>query len=265
MLASDIDRESNRSFFTREESCRSETLPIWNKQYDRAAIGFVLSGWFDYRAEGGAVTAVPGTVLFGNIDEYFSVHHLDAVGNRRLVIWYDRDLLEEIAAAHAIDRARFPLAALPPGRMASGLFALMQPLARRDDAEEAASALAASALTIARQPEMPVVSRRDRRRILAVVAHIEETYCEDCSIAGLAVLAGFSRYHFMRLFKAVTGQSVNQYVIATRLRAAAARIARSTAPISEIALDVGFNDLSHFNTSFRTAFACTPRQMRNLA
>jgi AraC family transcriptional regulator len=248
----------------REERCRSDTRLIWEKQYDKAAIGFVLSGWFDYRAEGGRLTAVPGTVLFGNVGEHFSVHHLDSLGNRRLVVWYDRSFLEAIAAAHGLDQARFRSLALPPGKASSGLFALMQSLARRNGAtEEAACALAATALTIDQQGRRAsVVSGRDRRRILAIVGHIEQAFCETCSVSELAALSGFSRYHFMRLFKAVTGQSANQYVIATRLRAAVTRIMQTRAPMSQIAFDVGFNDLSHFNTSFRSMFNCTPRQMR---
>lgn len=253
------------AYFTREEQCISDTRSIWDKQYDMAAIGFVLWGWFDYQAQSGRVTAVPGTVLFGNIGEQFSVRHLDSLGNRRLVVWYGRAFLEEIAEAHDVDQARFQTVALPPGKAASGLFTLMQTLAW-NDGEDTACALAASALALKDEHRSaPMISTKDRRRILSVVGHVEEAFSRPCTVADLAGVSGLGRYRFMRLFKAVTGQSVNQYVIVTRLRAAAARITQTKTPVAEIALDVGFNDLSHFNTCFRSMFNCTPRQMRKQA
>jgi len=96
-----------------------------------------------------------------------------------------------------------------------------------------------------------------------VVTHIEQSFSESCSIDTLAAIAGSSRFRFMRQFKAVTGRSPSQYVISLRLRVAAARIAETDARILQIALECGFNDISHFNTKFRAKFGCTPRQMRN--
>jgi AraC-like DNA-binding protein len=248
----------------REETCVSDGPAAWEKQYERAGIGFVLSGWFDYRGQAGATTGVPGSVIFGNQDEHFSVNHLDSSGIRRLVVWYDRAFLEQVAGAHAVDKVQFRAVALPPGKAAASAFAWMRALAEEsDDADEAACSLALTAL-IANEAQRGSqhVSPRERRRILAVVRHVGESFCEPCPVDALARISGFSRFRFMHLFKAVIGQSVNQYVINTRLRAAAARLIETKAPVSEIALDVGFNDISHFNTCFRAAFACTPRQLR---
>ena len=49
-----------------------------------------------------------------------------------------------------------------------------------------------------------------------------------------------------------------------RLRAAAERLQSGSAPVTEIALDAGFNDISHFNHLFRRAFAMSPGQWRRL-
>lgn len=251
------------AYVTREEQCISDTQPVWHKQYDRAAIGFVLSGWFDYYAQSGRAMAVPGTMLFGNSGEQFSVRHLDSLGNRRLVVCYDQTFLEDIAEACDVDQPRFPAVALPPGKKATALFAQLQ--THRDN-EDAACALAAFALAPKEEPDCPqMISPKDRRRILSVVGYLEDAFSLPCTVADLAGISGLGRYRFMRLFKAVTGQSVNQYVIAARLRTAVARITQTKAPISEIALDVGFNDLSHFNCCFRSTFNSTPRQMRKLA
>jgi transcriptional regulator GlxA family with amidase domain len=158
------------------------------------------------------------------------------------------------------------MAVLPPGKAALAFFAKMKALAQGcNDPEETAYALAAAALTINNDGKVyKTISNRSRERILSAVSYIECTFEEPCTVDVLANISSLSRYHFMRLFKVVTGQSVNQYVINTRLRAAVARIAETKAPLSEIALDVGFNEISHFNTCFRRMFDCTPRQMRKL-
>ena len=99
-------------------------------------------------------------------------------------------------------------------------------------------------------------------RIAAVVRYIERHYAEPCSLRNLAVMAGLSRFHFLRLFRAATGVSPHQYIIALRLRAAAERLRSTAEPVTSIALDVGFNDLSHFNLLFRRSFGVAPRQWR---
>lgn len=253
------------SYCVREERSVSTGLNASAEyQYGMAGIGFVMSGWFDYRGRAGAATCVPGTLLFATRDEYFSVNHLDSSGTRRLVVWYDNAFLEQIAEVYGLGRAEFQAMALPPGKSASNAFAWMRAMAAgSDDAEDAACSLAAAALTVNEAHHGDkAASPRERQRILSAVRHVGESYCDPCPVDALARISGFSRFRFMRLFKAVTGQSVNQYVINARLNAAVARLIESKAPISEIALDVGFNDISYFNTCFRAAFARTPRQMR---
>jgi AraC family transcriptional regulator len=99
-------------------------------------------------------------------------------------------------------------------------------------------------------------------RIMEVVRYVERHYAEPCSLRNLAVMAGLSRFHFLRLFRAATGVSPHQYIIALRLRAAAERLRSTAEPVTFIALDVGFNDLSHFNLLFRRSFGAAPREWR---
>ena len=99
-------------------------------------------------------------------------------------------------------------------------------------------------------------------RIVEVVHYVERHYAEPCSLGHLAVMAGLSRFHFLRRFRAATGVSPHQYIIALRLRAAAERLRSTADPVTSIALDVGFNDLSHFNLLFRRSFGAAPKQWR---
>lgn len=244
-----------------EDGCAADpAAPPFNWVYDEASLGFVLSGWFEYTSEGASVLAAPGSVVLGNAGEHFSVRHIDTLGNRRLVVSFKHDLLNEVARESDAE-PRFGAIALPPGQHATRMFALMRTYSHTG-AEDVLYPLAQAALT-AQQPRAPGrITARDRRRVQAAVQHIEMHFDEPCSLQSLADMVGLSRFHFVRMFGAVAGQSPNQYLINTRMRAAAERLITTKTPIAQIAFEVGFNDISHFYACFREAFACTPRQWR---
>jgi AraC-like DNA-binding protein len=78
-------------------------------------------------------------------------------------------------------------------------------------------------------------------------------------------MARLSPYHFLRSFKAVTGVTPHQWLLRARLRAAAEKLAATKTPVTEIALDVGFEDLSNFTRTFRAEFGASPREFRRAA
>ncbi len=251
----------------REEGCVSDNPeePAWERRYGRAQIGVVLTGWFRYRTESSKfVVAVPGTAVFGNEGEQFACHHLDTDGNRRLVVRFDHDFLAEVANDCGLDGTRFSAAALPPGKSSAEMFGWMKRIASPGlDHDEAAYALATLALRAERDGHPPMrVSAHDKERIRSTIRFIETSYAEPCSLDQLAQSVNLSRYHFLRVFMAATGQSPNQYVINTRLRAAADLLLTTTEPVSAVAFRVGFNDLSHFHARFRAVFGCSPRRWR---
>ena len=75
-------------------------------------------------------------------------------------------------------------------------------------------------------------------------------------------MAGISRYHFLRTFKLVTGVTPYQWLLRSRLRDAARRLAAARDPITAVALDVGFQDLSNFVRTFRAEFGLSPGRYR---
>ena len=252
-------------FELREESCHYDPGELARRRYGRAAIGVVLSGWFEYKTEDKSFVLVPGAAVFGNEGESFACRHRDTIGNRRLVVRFHHAFLEDIANDCGLDDAQFHAMALPPGKSSSEMFAWMRRLASPGlDHEEAAYALAALALRSERDGRAKVgLSSRDRERILSTIRYIETAYAEPCSLEQLAQSVKLSRYHFLRTFMAVTGQSPNQYVINTRLRVAADLLLTTTGSVSEIAFKVGFNDLSYFHARFRSVFGCSPRRFRS--
>jgi AraC family transcriptional regulator len=75
-------------------------------------------------------------------------------------------------------------------------------------------------------------------------------------------VAGLSPFHFLRTFTRVTGITPHQWLLRARLHDAARRLVETRAPVTDIALDVGFDDLSNFIRTFRAEFGVSPTRYR---
>jgi AraC-like DNA-binding protein len=228
--------------------------------YTESAMALVLSGMFEYQSDSRTEIAVPGSLVFANKGAEFSCRHRGLDGNRRIVTFFSEELLEALANDLCLDAPKFQAGTAPPSRLTPRVAGLMLRIARGTvDSDEAAVALAQICLRAAdRSTADRTPSDLDTRRVLDAVRYINTHFTERCSLDTLAGIAGMNRFRFAKRFRAVTGETANQYVINRRLSAAAARLAATKAPIAEIAFDVGFNDLSHFDACFRSAFGCAP-------
>jgi AraC family transcriptional regulator len=99
-----------------------------------------------------------------------------------------------------------------------------------------------------------------QQRINLVTNHIRSCLLEDLSLKALADVAGFSPFHFHRIFKSITGETVN--ALTTRLRLERAVMLLKTTPdlsITEAALECGFNSVSTFSRAFKKQYGRTAR------
>lgn len=94
-----------------------------------------------------------------------------------------------------------------------------------------------------------------------VLAYIDDHVRDELSAETLAVVAGFSTYHFCRIFLWGTGYPVMLYVRGRRLAFAAAALS-SGQRIIDIAMEYGFGTHSGFSKAFRRHFGCTPEVYR---
>src|SRR5204863_8427896 len=69
-------------------------------------------------------------------------------------------------------------------------------------------------------------------------------------------------FHFLRLFSQALGVTPHQYLVRSRLRHAARRLADDDSPVTDIAYDVGFADLSNFVRTFGRAAGASPLKFR---
>ena len=104
----------------------------------------------------------------------------------------------------------------------------------------------------------------ESRRINKVKQYISEHYNEEVRLDDLSSIAGMSTSAFCRFFKTHTGRTVMDYLIDIRLGNAARLLVDTTAPISEICWQCGFNNLSNFNRIFKAKRGYTPRDFRTL-
>ncbi len=103
-------------------------------------------------------------------------------------------------------------------------------------------------------------------RMNRAVDWIEENLASGPTVAGAAKAAGFSAFHFHRLFSAYAGETVGQFASRLRLERAAARLLdRLDEPVTDLALSLGFSSPSTFARSFRSAFGMTASEWRAAA
>lgn len=98
----------------------------------------------------------------------------------------------------------------------------------------------------------------------AIFEFINEKYMEEITIEEAAKIVGFSKFHFIRLFKMFTNTSFTHYLNARRIRAAETLLLDSGISITEIALMSGFSSISTFNRVFKTVKNCTPTEFKQL-
>jgi AraC family transcriptional regulator len=227
--------------------------------YTESGVALVLSGTFEHLSDGSACMAVPGSLVFANKGAEFSCRHEGSEGNRRIVVFFSEELLEPLAATFCLDAPRFQATSAPPSRLTPMVAGLLLRIARGAvDSDEAALEIAHLCLCASARLCPNGASAADTRGVLEAVRYINAHFAEPCPLDTLAAVAGMNRFRFAKRFRAVTGETANQYVINRRLSAAATRLASTKSPIAEIAFEVGFNDISHFDASFRSAFGCAP-------
>jgi len=105
------------------------------------------------------------------------------------------------------------------------------------------------------EPLPPRILRRIRDRI-------EAELDTELSLASLAKESGYSRAHFLRMFRAATGLTPHQYVLERRLSTAQELLRQSKMLLADIALKCGFSSQTHMNDVFRKRLGVTPLEYR---
>jgi len=91
---------------------------------------------------------------------------------------------------------------------------------------------------------------------------LNKNYMDDVTLDSLSAYAGFSRYTLSRMFRQHTGVTFTQYLSHRRVAMAMELLSSTKMPVTQVALQCGFNSIATFNRVFREVRGCTPTQYR---
>jgi AraC family transcriptional regulator len=97
-------------------------------------------------------------------------------------------------------------------------------------------------------------------QVARIRQYIRANLARDVGLGELADQLSLSPHYFSMLFKHAVGVSPHHYVLRERIHEAQRRLAVGRMPISEVALDLGFSDQSHFSQAFRKMTGTTPKR-----
>jgi AraC family transcriptional regulator len=103
---------------------------------------------------------------------------------------------------------------------------------------------------------------RDLHPIHTALAFIESRLQEEVTVAEIAEAAGYSLYHFIRVFNQAVRHTPYDYLMRRRLSAAAQDLIASDRRVYDIALDYCFNNHETFSRAFKRFFGMQPVQWR---
>lgn len=237
----------------------------FEEQHVRTTLAFTCSGSYGYQVRGRVHDLVAGTFLVGKAgDPYTCSHDHHAGGDRCLSIQLHPALVDELGGNRAWEVGVVP----PVAELAMlGRLADVALRGKTDHGvDEVALELCARFIAIAtgHTSKHGPPSPRDRRRAIDAALWIAANRDRPIALDDLAARAELSPFHFLRVFRRAIGVSPHQYLIRTRLAAAAELLAGDPdRAITEVALDVGFEDLSNFVRTFRRAAGVTPTAFRD--
>ncbi len=105
--------------------------------------------------------------------------------------------------------------------------------------------------------------REYKARINRALDYIDTHLQEELTLEGIARAAFFSPFHFHRIFTALMGEPVNQFVLRVRLERAAFLLrAHPSRTVTRVAMECGYGNPAAFSRAFRAAFGTTPTAWR---
>lgn len=156
------------------------------------------------------------------------------------------------AAAHALESIR--------GRQGLARFEAVMSLLRI-----LATAPASEQRLLASHGTATSASQQDYERIDTVFAYITRHLEGDISLEATAELVGMTPTSFSRFFRAAAGRTFSDTVRRLRIVRACQLLAEDSSPVIDVALRVGYRNLSNFNRQFRAETGTTPSLYRRAA
>ena len=236
------------------------------EHYSAFSLSFVRKGSFTCLSRGRTGELVAGAFLVGYPgDEYTCSHDHHAGGDECLSFQWTAEAVDRVGASrHWQSMSVPPVAEL----MVVGELAQATAEGKSDfSLDEIGVRLMLRYAELVSDVKWATgkVQAHTCRRMIDAATRIRECSHQPLSLDVMASWTDLSSFHFLRSFTKVLGLTPHQYLIRCRLRNAARLLSDRDRPITQIALDVGFDDLSNFVRTFHRAAGVSPRDFRSLA
>jgi len=227
------------------------------------SLSYVQRGSFGCKTVAGEFQLVAGSVLIGHPGDEYLCTHEHAHGDECLSFQLKPELVDSLGASRSVWR-RGSLQPLPELMVLGGLAQAAVSGRAELGLDEIGLLFAGRLCELVSGVDAPRPQKygAERRRIVRAALFIEAHAPGPLSLDALAGEAGLSPFHFLRSFAAVVGVTPHQYLLRCRLQRAAELLADQSRAVTDIAFDVGFNDLSNFVRTFRRASGVSPRAFR---
>jgi AraC family transcriptional regulator len=261
--------------------CHAHVEPLGSEEPNPThSIVFVRRGAFGRSHEDEALIADPNQVLFFNATQPYRYSHPIPGGDDCTILAVETSHALDLVVRHAPQdvsseapfRCSHALSSRRAVRLHWELLALLEQSVPKLALQDALAELADEAVCCAYRSTGASKGRgtrsaqaRRRRQELSEAAKLtlSERFDKPPTLAELAHNLGCSPFHLSRTFHATLGLSLREYLKRLRARVAAERLAAGVLDLSELALDLGYADHSHFTNSFRHEWGIPPSRFRS--
>lgn len=95
--------------------------------------------------------------------------------------------------------------------------------------------------------------------VLKGINFIEDNLKEEINISDIASKTGFSKFHFIRIFKSISKDTIFEYIRKRRLTDAAIDLIETDMSIIDIAFKYAYNSQEAFTRAFENYYSVTPK------
>ena len=100
------------------------------------------------------------------------------------------------------------------------------------------------------------------KKLIPVIRYLEKNFNQPLNLNEVASMACLSAFHFHRIFKIVTNETLADYIRRLKLTSAAQTLFNTKQSVTEVALDHGFSSSQSLAKAFKNYFGLTPTEIK---
>jgi AraC-like DNA-binding protein len=238
-----------------------------DEEHSAFSVTLVERGTLTYRTRTGSAVLSPGWLMLGNRGEGYACSHeaSDGTGDDCVLLSISEEALDDAFSALGQPSAKlgFGRAGLPPSpRVSALLSALLTDGGEGFSVEETALAVISNVQRSLNDGAAPALMQRQDDRALAAAHYIASRSEAPLTLDDVAASVGLSTFHLLRIFSRTIGVTPHQYLMRIRLLRAITMLRDTDQPVTSIAYEAGWSDLSNFTRTFRRDVGCSPGDFR---